>query len=494
MLRLHQQPDLGAKLKGYAYQAAAVAAVSDLLYSAIFHEQGLGKTKIALDLSLLWLERGDVDCSVIVTKKGLVQNWCDEINLHSHIEPLVLSQDQRSNFYALNSPALLYVTHYEVMKSEGRRFKLFLNTRKVGVFLDEAHKIKNPESEVTKVLFSLAPQFARRVVMTGTPVANRPYDLWAPIFFLDQGKALGKDFAAFRAALDLENDYFRRKDKVDAFESALGSLFQKIDAFTVRETKRTAGLRLPQKILTNIPVEMEPRQSEIYRTYRRQLAAIVIQEGVPRLDKAEGLLKRMLRLVEVASNPALVDESYSEEPAKLGELRRLLNRVAAAGEKCIVWTNFTKNVDWLAREFRYLGAVRVHGKMAMVDRLESLRRFKHEEGHKVLVATPAAAKEGLTLTSANHAVFFDRSFSLDDYLQAQDRIHRISQSKTCHVSNLIATDSIDEWVDVLLAAKELAAQLAQGDIDRSMYAERVSYVYGEMLHDVLGIPGRHNAS
>lgn len=68
----------------------------------------------------------------------------------------------------------------------------------------------------------------------------------------------------------------------------------------------------------------------------------------------------------------------------------------------------------------------------------------------MLIATPAAAKEGLTLTVANHAVFYDRSFSLDDYLRAQDRIHRISQTRTCFVTNLIASHSIDEWVDVLL--------------------------------------------
>ena len=75
-------------------------------------------------------------------------------------------------------------------------------------------------------------------------------------------------------------------------------------------------------------------------------------------------------------------------------------------------------------------------------------------------------KEGLTLTVANHAVFYDRSFSLDDYLQAQDRIHRISQEKPCHVKNLVAAGTVDCWVDALLAAKHLAAQLGQGDITR----------------------------
>jgi SNF2 family DNA or RNA helicase len=105
----------------------------------------------------------------------------------------------------------------------------------------------------------------------------------------------------------------------------------------------------------------------------------------------------------------------------------------------------------------------------------------------VLIATPGAAKEGLTLTVANHVIFFDRSFSLDDYLQAQDRIHRVSQVKTCYVYNLIMRDSIDEWVDLLLQAKKLAAQLAQGDISYDYYKKNMSYSYGEIVRGILDL-------
>jgi SNF2 family DNA or RNA helicase len=86
---------------------------------------------------------------------------------------------------------------------------------------------------------------------------------------------------------------------------------------------------------------------------------------------------------------------------------------------------------------------------------------------------------------ANHAVFFDRSFSLDDYLQAQDRIHRISQERPCFVTNLIATGTVDDWVDALLSAKHLAAQLGQGDISRAEYNTRADYTFGKMVRDVL---------
>src|SRR5581483_8961780 len=117
----------------------------------------------------------------------------------------VKEREYAAHFHAFNSPARLYLTHYEVLKSEERRMALFQKTRKVGVILDEAHKIKNPEADVTQTLHRLAGGFTRRVIMTGTPVANRPYDIWAPISFLDPGVPLGSDFGTFRADLDLAN-------------------------------------------------------------------------------------------------------------------------------------------------------------------------------------------------------------------------------------------------------------------------------------------------
>ena len=91
--------------------------------------------------------------------------------------------------------------------------------------------------------------------------------------------------------------------------------------------------------------------------------------------------------------------------------------------------------------------------MSIEARNHSIDRFLNDDMISVLVATPGAAKEGLTLIEENHVIFFDRSFSLDDYLQSQDRIHRISQTWTCYVHNLVMSDSVDEWADVLLGEK-----------------------------------------
>lgn len=486
-MQLKKEPRLDPRCEAFAYQAEAVLAIRDKEYAAIFHEQGLGKTKIALDLVLYWLETKAVDTAILVVKNSLVANWCREITTHTHLKPRLLSQNRRSNFYAFNSPARLMLVHYEVLKAERERFALFMKARDVGVILDEAAKIKNPTSEITETLFALAPLMKKRIIMTGTPVANRPYDIWAPIWFLDRGKSLGTDFKEFKQKVDLTNDLEGDPRGQRRFENELNEVFGKIREFSVRETKKSGIITLPEKVIETVPVAWETKQRELYEQLRRELRAVVVKDGIPVEEEAESILKRLLRLVQIASNPRLVDESYSAAPGKLEVLIDLLDDIRDSGEKCIVWTSFTENAEWLARELVGYGCVRVHGKLSMEERNRSIKRFLSEDDCRVLLATPGAAKEGLTLTVANHVIFFDRNFSLDDYLQAQDRIHRISQTKTCYVHNLVMEESIDEWIDILLKSKQLAAQLAQGDISLEFYQSQMTYDFGVVLREVLGL-------
>ncbi|HEX8443511.1 MAG TPA: DEAD/DEAH box helicase [Allosphingosinicella sp.] len=478
--------DLSAVHRGFAYQLQAVEAVRRLPHAALFHEQGLGKTKIGIDLALEWLREDLVDTVLFVTKRSLVTNWDEEMRAHSHLKPRVLDQNHRSNYYAFNAALPALLTHYEVILSESRRLELFLKTRRVAIVLDEAQKIKNPETEVAKALHRLAPLFVRRVIMTGTPVANRPFDIWSQIFFLDQGAALGSDFDEFKADLDLTNDMWRDEDKRRSFEAALGGVFDRIRSFTVRETKSTAGIDLPEKRIENVAVTLAPRQRELYDEVCRHLSAEVVKGGELVEDDSEAVLKRLLRLVQVASNPGLVDESYDEVPAKAVVLDDLLDRAVADGSKAIVWTSFIANADWLTKRLARFNPVTVHGRLDIDVRNGAIAAFKNDPDCKVLVATPGAAKEGLTLTVANHAVFYDRVFSLDDYLQAQDRIHRISQERTCYVWNLIGENTVDEWVDALLGAKRLAAQFVQADVDAAEYARVADYDFGRIVQEILG--------
>ena len=317
--------------------------------------------------------------------------------------------------------------------------------------------------------------------MTGTPVANRPYDLWSQVKFLDGGQSLGSSFSDFKAALDLPNNSV----STQSYGDRLSSIIEKIRHFSIRETKRTVELSLPDKTILTHFVNMAPRQTAIYESYVTEAAyAISIGDEVV-LDDAEDILKRLLRLVECASNPFLVDNTYSEVPGKFSELLNLFQEIDLRAHKVVLWTGFVDNVEWIATQLKEFSPERVHGRMSIEERNESIRRFKTYQKHRILVATPGSAKEGLTLTVANHAVFYDRGFSLDDYLQAQDRIHRISQTEDCYVHNLIAKHTVDEWVDTLLNAKHTAAQLSQGDISQAEFNASFTMDLTETLADIL---------
>ena len=484
---LRAPPRLQAKKDAYPYQLDAFRAIQKLPYAAIFHEQGLGKTKIAIDLMLYWLDEDIVDTVFVVTKKALVENWSREISVHSHVTPSILSGNRRENSLALNSPVIIYVMNYEVVSNNFELIELFLATCRVGIFLDESQKIKNPDSKIARDYHSLASHFVRRVIMTGTPVANRPYDIWSQINFLDGGESLGNSFPEFKAKTEIPD----RDAKSTNYSDNLASVMTKLKAFSVRETKKSSGLELPDKTIVTHIVKMEHHQSEIYCNYRDELAH-EFQSSIGSVrDDAESILKRLLRLVQCASNPILVDESYDYVPGKFSTLCKLLESEILESPletNVIVWTSFIRNAEWLKDNLKQYNPALVHGGIDIDERNRSIARFKSDKSCQVLIATPGAAKEGLTLTNANHSVFYDRSFSLDDYLQSQDRIHRISQTRDCFVHNLIADKTIDEWVDSLLNAKFKAAQLAQGDITQYEFDSTFDFDLSEALSIVLNRP------
>ena len=231
-------------------------------------------------------------------------------------------------------------------------------------------------------------------------------------------------------------------------------------------------------------VGFEKEQFSMYEQVRKEMEILLRRGDKEILDESADTIKRLLRLVQITSNPALIDDHYEGPSAKEIMLDKHINQIIERGEKVIVWSIFTDNIDRFNRRYQIHNAVKITGKMSVEDRNKSVKAFKEGDA-KILFATPQSAKEGLTLTVANNAIFYDRGFNLDDYLQAQDRIHRISQQKDCHIYNLMVEDSIDIWVDYLLKAKQQAAFLAQGDISKEVYKQTANYDFAEIVRNIL---------
>jgi SNF2 family DNA or RNA helicase len=485
MKLIRQAPSLSLKKNAFPFQKDAFNLIKDKEYFAIFHEQGLGKTKIAIDLIYYWLQHKLIDSALIITKNSLVSNWTEELDFHGNINPLILSSNKSLNSQRMALPGYIYLCNYEAVRSNLESFKRFIKFRKVGIILDESTQIKTPTSKITKALHEIAENTYKRIIMTGTPLSNRPYDIWSQIYFLDFGERLGKDFESFKENYDLSNELSKDYGGRIIFENNLKLLNSKLKDCTVRETKKTAGIELPGRRFIAEVIEMEQSQRILYTKLQEELSAQVLKDNKLVNENVDAILKRLIRLLQVCSNPNLVDESYTKIPPKFEATKKITDKATNENSKSIIWTNFVDNVNKICNYFENKNIVGISGDLNPQERNSLISKFRKNDDIKILVATPGVAREGLTLVEANYSIFFDRNFSLENYLQAQDRIYRISQTKDCYIYKLIHHKSIDEWVDALLDAKEVAARYGQGDINEQEFKNRINYDFAEILKDIL---------
>jgi SWI/SNF-related matrix-associated actin-dependent regulator of chromatin subfamily A-like protein 1 len=428
--------------------------------AALFDEQGLGKTKIVIDALAHNFKEGKIEGAIVICKKSLLATWQEEIAKHSQLRSIILRGTPKQKGLHYMWFAHFYLINYELVQHEVDRLQRFLETRTMALVLDESQRIKNPDGKATQAILSLAHLAKSRYIITGTPVANSPKDLWTQALFLDGGEALGKTVEEFCKRFAIVQ---KPHGQVFQDEAGLTRLRSSLSRFSMRRLKEDV-LELPDKIYKAIQVTLEPVQRDMYDLMRNQLyLEIETLDGQQVVDDAENVLKRLLRLVQIASNPSLIDASYSQTPAKITALDSLIEEILAREEKAIIWTGFVGNVRLLRRRYEHYGAAMIYGDVPIDERQGIIRRFQYSRELKILVANPAAAREGLTLTAANHAIYLDRNFNLVDYLQSQDRIHRIGQEKPSHIYNLVGENTIDAYIEDVVYRKQVVAQFIYGD-------------------------------
>jgi SNF2 family DNA or RNA helicase len=206
------------------------------------------------------------------------------------------------------------------------------------------------------------------------------------------------------------------------------------------------------------------------------------------ISEASTIIVKLLRLSQIASNPALLDPSYSGSNAKLKELEDLLEDILEDDtKKVIVWSHYVQNVQLLTEMFseKYF-AVCHTGEQSLEARQKSVQLFTEDPNCRLFIATPQSAKEGLTLlpkdgkTRADTMIYTDLSFDGGSYLQSQARFHRIGQNaERCLVIHLLAEDTVDEYIrtnivekietaGALLDDKEVSKKVASTELSREV--------------------------
>ncbi len=476
--------DLEGRL--YPHQRVAVKWIIERPSGVLGDDMGLGKTLSVLAAFGELKRRGECGFLLVACPNSLVRNWTREagqwtrdIRLH-HLPSSKRDRDAFLTGIETGSAGLDgLVLNYETLRLESVFPKLQSVCRKRKVFLcvDESQRVKNPRSITFKALNSVAALCSRRVLLSGTPVPKDISDIWAQMRIADGGERFGMKFYDWlQSVAELGNkwsDFAVRRFFPDAVEETI----LRVQEVLLRRKKEDV-VSLPPKIFSYRDIELSGEQKKRYEEVCDELLLRVTSvEGDSFFKSIESILEEYLRAVQIASNPRLVDPEWKGDPAKFVELDEIVREIVEErGEKIVVWTNYRKNVEELAARYAHLGTAPFSGDVPVKDRAEIISKFQDtgDRSLQILVAIPAAGGVGITLTAAQTAVYIDRTWNAEHWLQSIDRVHRIGQEGTVNIVVLNAS-KVDELIGFNLRRKEKNQErLLAGAIsaDASLYPAR----------------------
>ncbi|MDQ8202034.1 DEAD/DEAH box helicase [Pelagicoccus sp. SDUM812003] len=420
-------------------------------------DMGLGKTLQTLAW-FMWLARrkgaSQTFRALVVCPKSVMDNWIQE--------PLKFGADLSSVSF---SPALLgeealgkaniVVANYAQLRLQS---EYFLSQSWDVAALDEAHYIKSPSSQTTKVAYQL--NAASRLALSGTPVENSLTDLWSLMRFA-MPRLLGPQ-AAFKANYELAKN-----------PEALAGLKRRVRPFILRRLKSEVAKDLPERIEEERHCVLEGAQRRLYdeelENARSTLESIRSEEDWQ--GQRFGMLQVLLRLRQICCDPRLIKEGGRSEgdaqSAKLSALRDVLEPLVAEGHKALVFSQFVSMLEILKKQLSSwgIGSLLLTGKTR--NRKELVDRFQSQGGEQVFLLSLKAAGSGLNLTAASYVVLFDPWWNPAVEAQAIDRTHRIGQRNQVIAYRIVAKDTIEEKIREIQRGKADLANSVLGDDELS---------------------------
>jgi SWI/SNF-related matrix-associated actin-dependent regulator 1 of chromatin subfamily A len=387
----------------------------------------------------------------------------------------VLSGDKASKAWALRllssgaQESDLLIVNYEAVRLEyvTPELEKIVTARTTLVCLDESQRIKNPTAKTFKAINQIAPCCDRRVLLSGTPTPKDVSDLWAQMRILDGGERFGRSFykwLAQVAELGTEFSAYAVKRFHDA--EVKESVHRAHEIMLRRRKERVVDL--PPKTFSIREIELVGSQAERYDEIREGLILRMRSlSGEQFVREITNILEEYLRAVQVSSNPRLIDPEWKGEPAKFLELDEIVHElVHEQGQKLVVWTNYLGNVRELCERYTQFGTAAFSGEVSAAEREITVRRFQDGSDLSILVAVPAAGGVGITLTAAQTAVYLDKTWNAEHWMQSVDRLHRIGQRGTVNIISLLGC-KVDEIIHWNLRRKEQGQARVLGDYTSS---------------------------
>lgn len=465
-----------------------------------FSVPGAGKTSVVYGAYayLKNLPKGDmkkVDRLLIIGPLSSFAPWELEYNECFGVKPVSkrltgqMSIDSKKQYLFESEPAEITLLSYPSVSSLIEEIGYFLRKNRVMVVLDEAHKIKNINGGIyAESVLSIAPKCMARVVLTGTPAPNGYEDLYNLFKFIWPKKKIIKFQPGQLRDMSKNNDDVR-----------VETLIKQISPYFVRVKK--SDLNIPKAIIhPPLIVKMKDSQRKIY-DYIEKRSMEDIVDSKSKLFKNSLVKARMIRLMQAASNPALLKQplssfareegldlkdfddnsligsilkSYNDEvPSKFEKAFELANDIVSKGGKVVIWACYIKTIEDLSEYFtsKNLKNEMLYGSTPIAtdfisiesDEYDSTReaiveRFNDlSSGLNVIIANPFAVAESISLHKACHnAIYIERTFNAAHFIQSKDRIHRygLPEDTITNYYYILSEDSIDETINDRLEFKE----------------------------------------
>ncbi len=423
-----------------AYQLEGVQWMDRLLshdcHCLLADEMGLGKTLQVIALMRDALSSGRK--ALIVCPASVVPVWISEFQ--KFVPDLKAIRYAGKAIERIDGDWNALVTSFALMRNRIDQIK---DHEFEYAIIDEAQFIKNPDAKVTRAAMKIKAK--RRVALTGTPIENRPLDIWPSFQFLMPG-LLGRRRSFER---ELQENPNRFKARLRA----------QIAPFMLRRTKEQVANDLPEKILIDQVCPVTAIQS---KEYSRICAAGIARLGNHLGSALKGnrfaALSLLTRLRQASCDPDLLPWVTSDlnESGKLMVLLEKLQEVLGTGHKVVIFSQFVQFLNrvrtLISNSFPELPLFELTG--ATKDRETPVREFQTIEDTAAMLVSLKAGGSGITLHAADYVFLMDPWWNPAVENQAIDRVHRIGQANTVFVYRMIAKGTIEERIQDLKRDKQ----------------------------------------
>lgn len=404
-------------------------------------DMGLGKTiqLLAVILSYVQKNKGNVKPSIIICPSSLALNWYNEIQKFTPtLKALVISDDylERKRKIEEICKYQVIITSYDSLK---RDIDLYENYCFKYVVADEAQYIKNNNTKNSKAIKTINAE--TKFALTGTPIENSLSELWSIFDFIMPGYLY--KYKKFKELY--ETPIIKEQN-----EDVMNKLKKQIEPFVLRRTKGEVLTELPDKTVTILNNEMSEEQYNIYMSYMAQARKeIMSQIDINGFEKSQiKILSLLMRLRQICCHPKLFLREYEGESSKLNQCIEIIQDAVLGGHKILLFSSYTSMFEIIEEKLKNIGVkyLKLTGQTKVGERIELVDKFNTDENIKVFLISLKAGGTGLNLTGADMVIHYDPWWNLSAENQATDRTYRIGQKRNVQVYKLITKNSIEEKI------------------------------------------------